>query len=133
MTSSMTAVLLLAALCSTTGLAIVTGPSRIAAVRASQPRLAQPAHMSQKPRSTKESVDVSQAAASISAEIGAVAEPPATAGKGAAAGTAASYRRSSDLMNNGDKVSARQVVNALGRWSSRREWNDAGIGRKVGP
>jgi len=99
----------------------------MAAVRTSQPRIAHPAHMSAKPQKTKESVDVSQAAAGISAEM---AEPPA---KGSAAAAAASYRRSSDIMNNGDKVSARQVVNALGRWSSRREWNDAGIGRKVGP
>ena len=42
----------------------------------------------------------------------------------------ASFRRSSDVLNNGDQVTARQVVNVLGRWKSRTEWNDAGIGRK---
>ena len=30
----------------------------------------------------------------------------------------------------GDQVTARQVVNVLGRWKSRTDWNDAGIGRK---
>ena len=42
----------------------------------------------------------------------------------------ASFRRSSDVLNTGDQVTARQVVNVLGRWKSRTDWNDAGIGRK---
>jgi len=36
------------------------------------------------------------------------------------------------LLQIGDgEVSARQVVNALGRWKTRHEWNDAGIGHKA--
>ena len=45
-------------------------------------------------------------------------------------GDAELFRRSSDLLRSGDKVTARQVVNALGRWKTRQEWNEAGIGRK---
>ena len=40
------------------------------------------------------------------------------------------FTRSSDLLGTGDKVSAAQVANVLGRWKTRSDWNDAGMGRK---
>ena len=39
------------------------------------------------------------------------------------------FSRSTDLLAARQKVSARQVVNVLGRWKTRRDWNE-GIGRK---
>ena len=40
------------------------------------------------------------------------------------------FARSKDLIAAGDKASARQIVNVLGRWKTRTEWSEAGIGRK---
>ena len=41
------------------------------------------------------------------------------------------FSRSRDLLQiSGEKVSARQVANVLGRWKTGREWNNAGVGRK---
>jgi hypothetical protein len=43
--------------------------------------------------------------------------------------TNADFRRSSDLLGTGEAVSKRQIVNAMGRWRTRSDWNE-GIGRK---
>ena len=40
------------------------------------------------------------------------------------------FSRSSDVLGS-KKVTARQVANVLGRWKTRTDWNDAGIGRKA--
>lgn len=39
------------------------------------------------------------------------------------------FSRSSDVLG-AKKVTPRQVANVLGRWKTRSDWNDAGIGRK---
>ena len=39
------------------------------------------------------------------------------------------YRRGIDLLQTSDKVTARQIVNVLGRWKSNADWNDSS-GRK---
>ena len=39
------------------------------------------------------------------------------------------FKRGVDLLQTGDAVTTRQIVNVLGRWGSHRDWNDA-IGRK---
>ena len=69
-------------------------------------------------------VDVSKAASDIKDGLGKPLVPtPSTALNDK------TYNRATELLG-GDSVSARQVVNALGRWKSRTEWNDAGIGQK---
>jgi hypothetical protein len=40
------------------------------------------------------------------------------------------FARSKNLIAAGDKATARQIVNVMGRWKTRSEWSDAGIGRK---
>lgn len=40
------------------------------------------------------------------------------------------FARSKDLIAAGDKATARQIANVMGRWQTRTEWNEAGIGRK---
>ena len=44
--------------------------------------------------------------------------------------SANTFARGTDLLQASDKVSARQIVNVLGRWGSHADWNGAGIGRK---
>ena len=39
------------------------------------------------------------------------------------------FTRGIDLLQTSDAVTARQIVNVLGRWGSHRDWNEA-IGRK---
>ena len=43
--------------------------------------------------------------------------------------TEAEFHRSDDLFYSGQTVSKRQIVNAMGRWRTRFDWNE-GIGRK---
>lgn len=72
-------------------------------------------------------VNVAPAADAISAEMYAVAQTPPTASDAIAS---AEFGRSKDVLGGGDKVSARQIANVMGRWKSRNDWNGAGIGRK---
>ena len=52
------------------------------------------------------------------------------AGPSSSSSDAASFARGTDLLQTADKVSARKIVNVLGRWGSHTDWNSAGIGRK---
>jgi hypothetical protein len=42
-----------------------------------------------------------------------------------------SFKRGSDLLQIGDQVSARQIVNVLGRWQSHEEWDTIGTAGKL--
>ena len=80
-------------------------------------------------RFTNAAVDITSAAEAVTSAMDEDAAFPTT--PPSADVLAASFGRSKDVLNTGDKVTARQVVNAMGRWKTRHEWNDARIGRKA--
>ena len=43
----------------------------------------------------------------------------------------ASFKRGSDLLQIGEQVSARQIVNVLGRWQTHEEWDTIGTAGKL--
>ena len=42
-----------------------------------------------------------------------------------------SFKRGSDLLQLGDEVTARQIVNVLGRWSTHEQWDTIGTAEKL--